>query len=65
MSQSGECYCGNEVRTAKYTSGCDITCPGRGTEKCGGLFRVSVYNVEGKSEFAFTLIMNDSFPFSR
>ena len=38
-----ECYCGGPAVTVG-ASGCTTSCPGNATEKCGGTWRLSVYN---------------------
>ena len=46
QGKTGEwCYCGNSLRIEikKHESDCHVKCPGDGSKKCGGIFKMNVY----------------------
>ncbi|XP_060068803.1 uncharacterized protein LOC132548918 [Ylistrum balloti] len=49
---STQCFCGNSIDLTKQTSegACDMSCRGKQSENCGGIWRMSVYT----TEFAIT-----------
>jgi hypothetical protein len=46
VEDAHQCFCGNDVGTAKIGTGCDQPCSATPTEKCGGFGKVLVYKFE-------------------
>ena len=49
VQYGAECFCGNELPDQKFLAGaqseCNMRCPGNNGIKCGGGWRMNVYNV--------------------
>ena len=52
LQSKSECFCGagygKHGLTGRTDTWCSVTCPGDGTQYCGGWGKSSVYNVNGK-----------------
>ena len=50
MQNTNECYCGNILPTAtlQRPGECPNICPGNANEKCGGRWRMNIYDASGE-----------------
>lgn len=52
MEAAYACFCGKAIRnpTSKPTTDCKMPCLGDGSQMCGGVFRLSVYDTKRLGE---------------